>query len=56
MIGFLIVHALGNLQVFAGPLKINEYSASLRRSGRYCGSRVRADRRARTARHSPRIS
>ena len=27
MIGFLIVHALGNLQVFSGPLKINEYSA-----------------------------
>jgi len=33
MIGFLIVHALGNLQVFSGPLKINEYSASLRRLG-----------------------
>jgi len=33
MIGFLIIHALGNLQVFSGPLKINEYSASLRRLG-----------------------
>ena len=33
MIGFLIVHALGNLQVFSGPLKINEYSAALRRLG-----------------------
>jgi succinate dehydrogenase / fumarate reductase, cytochrome b subunit len=33
MSGFLIIHALGNLQVFSGPLKINEYSASLRRLG-----------------------
>ena len=33
MIAFLIFHALGNLQVFAGPLKINEYSAALRRLG-----------------------
>ena len=33
MIGFLIVHALGNLQVFSGRLKINEYSAALRRLG-----------------------
>ena len=33
MIGFLIIHALGNLQVFSGPLKINEYSAALRRLG-----------------------
>ena len=33
MIGFLIIHALGNLQVFSGPLKINDYSASLRRLG-----------------------
>ena len=33
MIAFLISHVLGNLQVFAGPLKINEYSAALRRLG-----------------------
>src|SRR5688572_12524624 len=33
MIAFLIVHMLGNLQMFAGPLKINEYAASLRRLG-----------------------
>ena len=33
MVGFLISHVLGNLQVFAGPLKINEYSAALRRLG-----------------------
>lgn len=33
MIAFLIAHLLGNLQVFAGPLKINEYSAALRRLG-----------------------
>jgi succinate dehydrogenase / fumarate reductase cytochrome b subunit len=33
MILFLITHVLGNLQVFAGPLKINEYSANLRRLG-----------------------
>ena len=33
MISFLISHVLGNLQVFAGPLKINEYSAALRRLG-----------------------
>jgi succinate dehydrogenase / fumarate reductase cytochrome b subunit len=33
MVGFLIAHVLGNLQVFEGPLKINEYSAALRRLG-----------------------
>jgi succinate dehydrogenase / fumarate reductase cytochrome b subunit len=33
MILFLITHVLGNLQVFAGPLKINEYSAALKRLG-----------------------
>ena len=33
MILFLITHVLGNLQVFAGPLKINEYSAGLRKLG-----------------------
>ena len=33
MIAFLIGHMLGNLQVFAGPSKINEYAASLRRLG-----------------------
>jgi succinate dehydrogenase / fumarate reductase cytochrome b subunit len=33
MVAFLISHVLGNLQVFAGPLKINEYSAALRRLG-----------------------
>jgi succinate dehydrogenase / fumarate reductase cytochrome b subunit len=33
MIAFLIGHVLGNLQVFEGPLKINEYSAALRRLG-----------------------
>lgn len=33
MIGFLISHVLGNLQVFAGPLKINAYAAALRRFG-----------------------
>jgi succinate dehydrogenase / fumarate reductase cytochrome b subunit len=33
MVGFLITHVLGNLQVFEGPLKINEYSAALRRLG-----------------------
>jgi len=33
MIAFLIAHVLGNLQVFAGPLKINEYSATLRGLG-----------------------
>jgi succinate dehydrogenase / fumarate reductase cytochrome b subunit len=33
MIAFLISHVLGNLQVFAGPLTINEYSAALRRLG-----------------------
>ena len=33
MVAFLITHVLGNLQVFEGPLKINEYSAALRRLG-----------------------
>src|SRR5688500_10438547 len=33
MVGFLIVHMVGNLQMFAGPLKINEYAAALRRLG-----------------------
>ena len=33
MVGFLIAHMLGNLQVFAGPLKINEYAAALRDLG-----------------------
>jgi succinate dehydrogenase cytochrome b subunit len=33
MIAFLIVHALGNLQMFQGPLAINEYSAALKRLG-----------------------
>src|SRR5215213_1781826 len=33
MIAFLIAHVLGNLQMFAGPLKINEYSAALHRLG-----------------------
>ena len=33
MIGFLITHVLGNLQVFEGPTKINDYSAALRRLG-----------------------
>lgn len=33
MVGFLISHVLGNLQVFEGPLKLNEYSAALRRLG-----------------------
>ena len=29
MVAFLVVHVLGNLQMFEGPLKINEYSATL---------------------------
>jgi len=33
MVGFLITHVLGNLQVFEGPTKINDYSAALRRLG-----------------------
>ena len=33
MIAFLIVHMLGNLQVFAGSSKINEYAATLRSLG-----------------------
>jgi succinate dehydrogenase / fumarate reductase cytochrome b subunit len=33
MIAFLISHVLANLQVFAGPLRINEYAAALRRLG-----------------------
>ena len=33
MVAFLISHVPGNLQVFAGPLKINDYSAALRRLG-----------------------
>jgi succinate dehydrogenase / fumarate reductase cytochrome b subunit len=33
MIAFLILHALGNLQVFAGPLEINDYAAALRKLG-----------------------
>lgn len=33
MIAFLVLHVLGNLQVFAGPVTINEYSAALRRLG-----------------------
>ena len=33
MIAFLIIHVLGNLQMFEGPNKINEYSAALRRLG-----------------------
>ena len=33
MIAFLISHVLGNLQVFLGPLAINEYAAALRRLG-----------------------
>ena len=33
MIGFLVSHMLANLQVFAGPLKINAYAATLREFG-----------------------
>ena len=33
MVGFLILHMLGNLQVLEGPLKINDYAAGLRRLG-----------------------
>jgi len=33
MIAFLIVHMLGNLQVFGAPSKINDYAAALRRLG-----------------------
>ncbi|HEX6052871.1 MAG TPA: succinate dehydrogenase cytochrome b subunit [Gemmatimonadaceae bacterium] len=33
MIAFLISHFLANLQVFLGPLAINEYAAALRRLG-----------------------
>ena len=33
MIAFLIVHMLGNLQMFSSPTKINEYAAALRRLG-----------------------
>jgi len=33
MVAFLVVHVLGNLQMFEGPLKINEYSAALHRLG-----------------------
>jgi len=33
MIGFLISHMLANLQVFAGPLKINDYARTLREFG-----------------------
>jgi succinate dehydrogenase cytochrome b subunit len=33
MVAFLITHVLGNLQVFEGPTKINDYSAALRRLG-----------------------
>ena len=33
MVAFLISHVLGNLQVFEGPQKINDYSAALRRLG-----------------------
>ena len=33
MIGFLISHMLANLQVFAGPLMINEYARTLREFG-----------------------
>lgn len=33
MIAFLISHVLANLQVFAGPLKINDYAATLRKLG-----------------------
>jgi len=33
MVAFLIVHVVGNLQMFEGPLKINEYSAALHRLG-----------------------
>lgn len=33
MVAFLISHVLGNLQVFEGSQKINDYSAALRRLG-----------------------
>ena len=33
MIAFLISHVLANLQVFAGPLMINDYAAALRKLG-----------------------
>jgi succinate dehydrogenase / fumarate reductase cytochrome b subunit len=33
MIGFVIVHMLGNLQVFGGPARINAYSAFLHGTG-----------------------
>jgi succinate dehydrogenase / fumarate reductase cytochrome b subunit len=33
MIAFLISHMLANLQVFAGPLKINDYARALREFG-----------------------
>jgi succinate dehydrogenase / fumarate reductase cytochrome b subunit len=32
LVGFLVAHLLGNLQVFLGPEVINEYAASLRRT------------------------
>ncbi|MFL5485438.1 MAG: succinate dehydrogenase cytochrome b subunit [Gemmatimonadaceae bacterium] len=33
MVGYLITHVLGNLQVFEDPQKINDYAAALRRLG-----------------------
>ncbi|QQR89408.1 MAG: hypothetical protein IPJ88_14560 [Myxococcales bacterium] len=33
LIGFLIAHLLGNLQLYAGPEKINAYAAGLRKLG-----------------------
>ena len=36
MVGFLISHVLGNLQVFEGPLKINDYSARCSGSREAC--------------------
>ena len=52
MIGFVIVHMAGNLQMFAGPLKINEYAAAFRRLGPLLWvARRRVARRARSSRH-----
>ena len=33
LIGFLLAHVAGNLQVFAGPEKLNEYGVALRKLG-----------------------
>ena len=40
LFGFVVMHMLGNLTIFAGPAAINEYAAKLHSLGPYYGQRI----------------